>query len=198
MTLTQNARDQGSVPHWGTEFFLVRKSPLIWPTVTFSDQCDLWDQNIRGCFLPGGVNVTVVRCLDGLVVMILSRNARDLGLITQNFFALLILTNSTQCFITKYCFCLRCIVMLRLHVQSMPPFLYRLKLASVQTLWCCLHLTLKRSQVPLTKTDDTYKRGLISMNGRTHLRTGHSGKIPDNSSSVSSFRPAFHKLQTQE
>ena len=41
----------------------------------------------------------------------------------------------------------------QLHVLSKLPFLCPLKMGSTQTvLWCCFHIVLKRSKVPLTKT----------------------------------------------
>ena len=40
---------------------------------------------------------------------------------------------------------------LRLHVPSMSPFLIRFKNGFSVFLWCCLHITSKRSKMPLTK-----------------------------------------------
>ena len=81
MMLAWNVREWGSIPCWGTEFF-----GLSEPTVTFGTQ--LWDsliylygQSVRTCFPQRGVNVMADSCLGGLAVMMLTRNARDPGLI---------------------------------------------------------------------------------------------------------------------
>ena len=80
MMFALNARDWDLIPCWGTEFF----SPSE-PTVTFGTQLQhsltcLFGQ-AWGHVSPEGVNVMAISCHDGLMVLMLTQNVWDWGLI---------------------------------------------------------------------------------------------------------------------
>ena len=103
--LTQNARDWGLISPWSTEFsfwlLIITNSTtyIWWPLRSLSLK------HMRICFLLEGMNVIVVKCLDSLVVSCSPRmqeTGDQFPIELQNFFWLLIVTNSTHCYKGTY------------------------------------------------------------------------------------------------
>ena len=103
--LTQNARDWGLISPWSTEFsfwlLIITNSTtyIWWPLRSLSLK------HMRICFLLEGMNVIVVKCLDSLVVSCSPRmqeTGDQFPIELQNFFGLLIVTNSIHCYKDTY------------------------------------------------------------------------------------------------
>ena len=77
MTLNQIVRDQGLIPCWSTDFFQITL------TVTYLVHCyiwwPMWSPSSKHMRTYGGVNVKVIRCLNGLVVMMLTPDSNRPG-----------------------------------------------------------------------------------------------------------------------
>ena len=107
-------------------------------------------KHMRTCFLFGGVNMTAIRVLVGLAVVMLAQIVKDQGLIPSwrtEFFGLLIVTYLTQCYSTFNLLCpsltfICCFFLIYIeaffHQDFYNHWFYNLKQTS-SDIFCVLH-----------------------------------------------------------